>query len=99
MKRVGDFIYLAMMEIAEEIGGEALVERVSDIAMVAEGTLPNPEALSVLEEAKPGAAKEVMDRAECIQIKTQESELRALNAASQIKRGRALLSRFNPFNL
>jgi hypothetical protein len=99
LKRVGDFIYEAMLVVADEVGGDDLVREIAGVAMVADGTLPNPEVLTMLEEREPGSAKRVMDLTADIQERTHRVEREELEAQLKKRRGRSIIEGLRSFGL
>jgi hypothetical protein len=86
---VGGFMFLSMHEVAIELGGEELAERIS-LEATSDAPLPNPDALRMLEKLHPGAAEQVMTRSEEIQKETHERELADLRKPSLRKYGKAI---------
>src|SRR5436305_2106242 len=78
---VGGHIDAAMQEVAIELGGEELADRIA-LEAVSDEPLPNPDALKMLEELFPGSAERVMTRMGEIQKETHARELAELRKPS-----------------
>jgi hypothetical protein len=72
------FIEIALLETANELGGEDFQAEIAKLAKSGY-ILPNPAALAYMESTFPGSAKAVMDRADKLQLDVHESEIRAMN--------------------
>ena len=95
---VGNYLSAAMQEIATELGGGELSERIT-LAAVSRAPLPNPDALIMLEELHPGSAGRVINRSEEIQRETRERELIELRKPSFRNYGKAILGGFASLNI
>ena len=71
----GKYLFDALREIATERGGEEYADAIATIATQGVGVLPNPTALSQLDQDYPGAATAVFDRAEALQRAAHQQEL------------------------
>jgi len=97
-KAVGDYIFIAMQEVATELGGDELSERIA-LESISDDALPNPAALKTLEMLSPGSADRVITRAGEVQKQDHERELAELRKPSLRKYGRALLNGAASINL
>lgn len=95
---VGGYLSTAMQEVALELGGEDLAERIA-AAAASDEALPNPDALSLLEELHPGSAELVLSRSEEIQQDTHQRELDAIRKPSLRKYGKAILDGLASFTI
>jgi uncharacterized membrane protein len=95
---VGCYFATAMQEVSTELGGEELAARVS-IAAISDEVLPNPGALKILEDIRPGSVERVMTRVEEMQKEIHARELSEIRKLSLRKYGKAILNGFNSYNI
>lgn len=93
-EKVGNFISMALHDVAVELGGEGLAERVGEAAF-SSGVLPNPTALKMLEELHPGSADQVLTRASKLQSETHQKESAKFRKSKIRTYGKALIDGFN----
>ena len=95
---VGGYLSAAMQDVALELGGEELANKVALVGS-SDGVLPNPDALKMLEDLSPGSAEFVMTRMAEIQQDTHQRELDEIRKPSLRKYGKAILDGFASFNI
>lgn len=97
-KAIGGYLTVAMQEVALELGGEELASKVALVG-TSDSVLPNPNALKLLEDLRPGSAEIVLTRMAEIQQDTNYHELDEICKSSLRKYGKAVLDGFASFNI
>jgi hypothetical protein len=95
-RAVGGYSFEAMQEVAAELEGEHVAAKIAELAK-SDDVLPDPAALKMLEEMKPGSGEIVMQRMKKLQREAHERENKLANQSALRKYGRAIISGFKNF--
>lgn len=86
----GGFIASATQEMAMELGGQELAEKIGN-SIVPETGIPDPSIFEVLEGMRPGSISLILSRAEEIQAQTHRRERHELRKQLRRDSRRAIL--------